>query len=275
MRKTLAYIATAILLTACSGVKDIPEDVLLLHRVGVIADNEYEDIKPRALKPYVVQREQIRWFGLVRKAVVLDSTQTQKSCENLRSYMFNKGYLNAHIEVMTLPKGNRKVDLVYVLHPEQPYFLNQMDYEIHDPNIEKFLTPYLQPFGSQRFNVEKLDQERKRITQLLTNNGYYHFNKTDIAFRADSTVGNRQVNVTMVLNRYRPTSEIDTLHQQYRIRNLQFLSGNEDGPIPLRKNVLRNNTLQSVLCRRLAEHIQPFRTTGSYTIHQHQLHGTT
>lgn len=242
MRKSLTYLVVAVLLTACSGVKDIPEDALMLHRVKVIADGRYEDVKPQDLKPYVVQREQIRWFGLVRKAVVVDSLLTQKSCENLRSFLFNKGYLNAHVEALLIPKSNKKVDLVYVLHPEQPYYLNHMSYEIHDPNIEKFLTPHLQPLGNQRFNVEKLDHERKRVTQLLTNNGYYHFNKTDISFRADSTVGNRQVDVVLVLNRYHPTNDIDTLHQQYRIRNLQFLSGNEDGKIPLRKNVLKGNT---------------------------------
>ncbi len=242
MRKCLTYLVAAVLLTACSGVKDIPEDAILLHRVVVIADGEYKDIKPRTLKPYVVQHEQIRWFGLVRKPVVVDSLQTQKSCENLRSFLSNKGYLNAQVETMMIPKGNRKVDMLYVLHPKEPYYLNHMSYEIHDPNIEQFLLPHLQPLGSQQFNVEKLDQERKRITQLLTNNGYYHFNKTDITFRADSMVGNRQVDVTMVLHRYHPTNEIDTLHQQYRIRNLQFLSGNEDGQIPLRKNVLKGNT---------------------------------
>ena len=240
--RSLAYIVMAGLLTACSGMKDIPEDAVLLHRVKVVTDGNYDDVSPQALKPYVLQREQVRWFGLVRKPIVIDTILARRSADNLRSALFNKGYLNAHVDVLTEPAGKHKQNVIYVLHPEQPYFLNQMDYDIQDTAISRFLHPRLVPLEPQRFNVEMLDQERKHITQLLTNNGYYHFNKTDISFQADSTIGNHLVNMTMVLHPYRPTEDTVMSHRQYHIRNLRFLSGNEDRSIPLRASVLRNNT---------------------------------
>lgn len=240
--RSLAYIVMAGLLTACSGMKDIPEDAVLLHRVKVVTDGNYDDVSPQALKPYVLQREQVRWFGLVRKPIVIDTILARRSAENLRSALFNKGYLDAHVDVLTEPAGKHKQNVIYVLHPEQPYFLNQMDYDIQDTAISRFLHPRLVPLEPQRFNVEMLDQERKHITQLLTNNGYYHFNKTDISFQADSTIGNHLVNMTMVLHPYRPTEDTVMSHRQYHIRNLRFLSGNEDRSIPLRASVLRNNT---------------------------------
>ena len=240
--RSLAYIVMAGLLTACSGMKDIPEDAVLLHRVKVVTDGNYDDVSPQALKPYVLQREQVRWFGLVRKPIVIDTILARRSADNLRSALFNKGYLDAHVDVLTEPAGKHKQNVIYVLHPEQPYFLNQMDYDIQDTAISRFLHPRLVPLEPQRFNVEMLDQERKHITQLLTNNGYYHFNKTDISFQADSTIGNHLVNMTMVLHPYRPTEDTVMSHRQYHIRNLRFLSGNEDRSIPLRASVLRNNT---------------------------------
>lgn len=240
--RSLAYIVMAGLLTACSGMKDIPEDAVLLHRVKVLTDGNYDDVSPQALKPYVLQREQVRWFGLVRKPIVIDTILARRSADNLRSALFNKGYLDAHVDVLTEPAGKHKQNVIYVLHPEQPYFLNQMDYDIQDTAISRFLHPRLVPLEPQRFNVEMLDQERKHITQLLTNNGYYHFNKTDISFQADSTIGNHLVNMTMVLHPYRPTEDTVMSHRQYHIRNLRFLSGNEDRSIPLRASVLRNNT---------------------------------
>ena len=240
--RSLAYIVMAGLLTACSGMKDIPEDAVLLHRVKVVTDGNYDDVSPQALKPYVLQREQVRWFGLVRKPIVIDTILARRSADNLRSALFNKGYLDAHVDVLTEPAGKHKQNVIYVLHPEQPYFLNQMDYVIQDTAISRFLHPRLVPLEPQRFNVEMLDQERKHITQLLTNNGYYHFNKTDISFQADSTIGNHLVNMTMVLHPYRPTEDTVMSHRQYHIRNLRFLSGNEDRSIPLRASVLRNNT---------------------------------
>ena len=240
--RSLAYIVMAGLLTACSGMKDIPEDAVLLHRVKVVTDGNYDDVSPQALKPYVLQREQVRWFGLVRKPIVIDTILARRSADNLRSALFNKGYLDAHVDVLTEPAGKHKQNVIYILHPEQPYFLNQMDYDIQDTAISRFLHPRLVPLEPQRFNVEMLDQERKHITQLLTNNGYYHFNKTDISFQADSTIGNHLVNMTMVLHPYRPTEDTVMSHRQYHIRNLRFLSGNEDRSIPLRASVLRNNT---------------------------------
>lgn len=240
--RSLAYIVMAGLLTACSGMKDIPENAVLLHRVKVVTDGNYDDVSPQALKPYVLQREQVRWFGLVRKPIVIDTILARRSADNLRSALFNKGYLDAHVDVLTEPAGKHKQNVIYVLHPEQPYFLNQMDYDIQDTAISRFLHPRLVPLEPQRFNVEMLDQERKHITQLLTNNGYYHFNKTDISFQADSTIGNHLVNMTMVLHPYRPTEDTVMSHRQYHIRNLRFLSGNEDRSIPLRTSVLRNNT---------------------------------
>ena len=108
----------------------------------------------------------------------------------------------------------------------------------------RVLTPRLSTLNLQRskFNVELLDKTRRQVTQYLQNNGYYHFNKTDVSFSADSTIGSRQVDVTMHVHRYRPTKDIDTLHRKYIIRSLRYLSGDEDGRIPLRRNVLASNT---------------------------------
>ena len=251
--KGLLYVAAALLLTGCSGMKDIPENALLLNHVRVISspDNPEEaepnDIRPALLKPYVLQREQTRWFGLVRKPVAFDTLLADKSCEALRSALFNKGYLQARVDYVLVPRSKRKIDVIYGLHPGLPYTLNHMAYEVEDPLVEEFLNAQgaieepVEAIGRQ-FSVEWLDQERKRLTQLLMNNGYYRFNKTDITYLADSTVGQRQVDVTMVLHKYHPTQGGDTLHRQYHIREVRLLSGDEDGRIPLRRNVLKSNT---------------------------------
>ena len=167
--RELLYAAAALLLTACSGMKDIPEDALLLHRVKVITSpdvpeaSEPHDIKPALLKPYVLQREQTRWFGLVRQPVAFDTLLAQKSCESLRSALFNKGYLQARVDYVTVPLSKRKIDVIYGLHPGLPYSLNHVSYEIEDPQVERFLNAQgaLEvPAGviGRQFSVEWLDQ---------------------------------------------------------------------------------------------------------------------
>jgi outer membrane protein assembly factor BamA len=93
------------------------------------------------------------------------------------------------------------------------------------------------------FSIETLDAERKRITQLLTNTGYYRFNKDFITYRADSVPGTTGIDITLVLHRFRNNQVTDAIHQQYTIRDIRFHSGNADDTIiHLRPKVLRNNT---------------------------------
>ena len=242
--RTLLALLAAVLLAACSGMKDIPEDAVLLHKVKVIADGKYDDVDPQSLKPYVVQREKTRWFGLVREPLVFDTLKAVKSSDNLRSALFNKGYLNAAVDWVAVPHGNNKVDVIYMLQPGEPYYINRMSYEVQDTGIARFLTTHRPPLmpSRMRFNVEQLDQQRRNIAQLLQDNGYYRFNKTDITYAADSTAEHGKVDVTMRIHRYRPTKDVETSHRQYVVRSLRFLSGDEDGRIPLRRSVLNSNT---------------------------------
>lgn len=94
------------------------------------------------------------------------------------------------------------------------------------------------------FNVNSLDQERKRIVDKLINNGYYRFNKDFITYNADTVSGSKDINLTLLLHKYQDQNQkADTLHRRYTIRNVVFQSGDpEDSVIHLRKKVLINNT---------------------------------
>jgi outer membrane protein assembly factor BamA len=73
--------------------------------------------------------------------------------------------------------------------------------------------------------VVALDQERQRITKLLQNNGYYKFNKDFIVYQADTIKDNYQVELTMKLLPFQLKKEdTPTRHQQYTIRNVNFLT---------------------------------------------------
>ena len=48
-----------------------------------------------------------------------------------------------------------------------------------------------------RFTVETLDNERKRIAGLLSDNGYFRFNKDFIHFTADTVMGRKDIALTI------------------------------------------------------------------------------
>ena len=93
-----------------------------------------------------------------------------------------------------------------------------------------------------RFTVEALDNERKRISNLLIDDGYFRFNKDFIHFSADTITGSKDIGVTLHLMNYKANSNApETPHSRYEIRKINYLSNDSDR-IHLRHQVLLNAT---------------------------------
>lgn len=105
------------------------------------------------------------------------------------------------------------------------------------------LAPHiLQGVSPQQFTVTSLDNERKRLTKILNDSGYYHFNKDFIGYTADSVSGSKDVDVMLHLYKYkRNASAPETLHPRYIVRNVSFAS-NDSAGLNLRQKVLENTT---------------------------------
>ena len=224
------------------------------------------------LKSYIRQRGNSRWFSAVKLPLrtyslsgrdtskwinralrsigeppqLYDSAQTLQSQMNLQMQLQNMGFLRATVDVRNDIKG-RKLITNYLLHPGQPYFIRHLRFDIQDSLIARIPDIYDPSYVTLRrgmlFNAANLDNERVRITKMLTNHGYYRFNKDFITYRADSIENTPYVDLTLVLHRFRNNEVTDTLHQQYTIGKIQYRNGNaEDSVIRLRPSVLRANT---------------------------------
>lgn len=248
--KRYSYIPFSILLltTACSTGKYVQEGEYILDKVAVVSDQSDYNASP--LSQYVRQKEKPKLFSLFRnpfsrKPVIYDTLQARLSCLDLMTAMQNEGYMNAGVSLYTETKG-KKLKATYLLHPGQPFLIGKVNYDIQDEGILQLL--HLdQPANQQikpgmRFTVETLDNERKRIASLLSDNGYFRFNKDFIHFTADTIMGRKDIALTLQLRKYKPNNnspEVD--HTRYLIRNVLFQSNDSDR-IHLRKQVLLNAT---------------------------------
>ena len=109
-----------------------------------------------------------------------------------------------------------------------PYIVNSLKYDIHDPKIADFLkqdsAKSLLKEG-MIFDVNVLDAERQRITDKLLRNGYYKFNKDYVGYTADTVRGTYQVDLTLHLHAYRAhVSDSVKAHQQYWIDQINFIT---------------------------------------------------
>jgi len=258
-----------LVLGSCSASRELPEGQVMLNKIIVVADGKYQDVNPSALKNYVRQKGNSRWFSTIKiplgvyamagedsskwinktlrnigeAPVIFDTIQARQSCESLQRVLQNIGYLDSHVELFTEQKG-KKLDAIYVLHPGQPYYIRRVSYDIQDSLIAKLLTnDMFQLKEGVKLNIDALNEERRRITERLQNSGYYKFHKEFISFRVDTVQSTHKADVTLLLRPYRATDILDTLHTRFTIRSIDFASGDpKDSVIHLRKSVLFENT---------------------------------
>lgn len=269
LTKAFLFCLLTVGLASCSTSKFLPDGGYLLRSVEIKSDKK--EVNPVSLEPYVRQKSNSKWFSLLRiplgiydlsgrdttkwinralqrlgeAPVVYDSTLVRKSCEDLRAAMQNMGYLTAQADYVARPKG-RKMHVTYFLHPGEPYTIGRMRYEIRDTVVANIL--HSEEFEEKglregmRFSVENIENERRRITQLLTDRGYYRFNKDFIRYEADSCMGDRKVDLCLKLLKYKPNNNSpETDHPRYSIRHVTY-SGPDSSGVHLRRRVLENNT---------------------------------
>ena len=272
--RTFIYLIIGTFFVAsCSTTKYVDDDSFLLNKVEVKADGNYPDVNTSQLKSYVRQRGNSRWFSTMKiplatyslagrdtskwinktlksigeAPVIFDSLLTGRSCEDLRLALCNKGYLSASVETELVRKRNKKVNVTYVLHPGKPFFVRHVNYDIRDSVISHILDAdgigkRLLTDGMQ-FDVNKLNDERKRITELLTDSGYYRFHKDYITFHADTVAGRRDIDLTLVLHKFVVGNDSVIAHPRYTIASVTYTSGTPgDSIIHLRQGVLRSST---------------------------------
>ena len=268
--KALPLWCMVALLAACSATKFVPDESYLLEKVELKADTKKFNVA--SLEPYIRQKANSKWFSVFKiplgayalsgrdttrwinrtlrkigeEPVVYDTLQAQLSCNDLKLALQNMGYMNAEVDLTTRAKGKR-LTAIYTLHPGTPFFINSVRYDIQDSVIARMLdlgNPDRQELkAGDPFTVTRLEEERKRITRILMDSGYYRFHKDFIQYGADSTAGQNQINLMLHLLPYRPNSAApETLHPRYSIRNVTF-SSNDSAKIHLRPRVLRRSTL--------------------------------
>lgn len=195
-------------------------------------------------------RDSTRWGtrflrGLGEAPVIYDSAKAVASCDNIVMYLQSEGYLHAKASYTVKRKG-RKVEVKYKAIPGISYTIDSVNVVIEDDSVHNTL----QSLGAldmnlkrgMRFSIQTLDDERKRITNILTKEGYYKFNKDFIKFEVDSTVTPDMVDVTMYLHKYKASNNSpETNHRKYFINKVNFIPVNSER-IALRPNVLQNNT---------------------------------
>lgn len=250
-RKIFACISllVCVFFTGCSVNRFIPEDEHMLNQVSIRSDKK--DLKTAPLMGYVSQHPNNKWFSLVKvplyiyslsgrdstkrinrfvrrlgdPPVIYDSVLSRRTQINIQNAVKNMGYLNAEVDLLEVKKNNR-ISVRYYVQPHQRYKVIRISKDIQDTAIAQQLqqgdyVSLLQ--DNMPFDLNVLDAERNRLNTYLQNKGYYKFNKDFVRFEADTTQGNHQVDLKMILQKFSVgRSDEGKPHQRYTIGNVYY-----------------------------------------------------
>ena len=250
-RKIFACISllVCVFFTGCSVNRFIPEDEHMLNQVSIRSDKK--ELKTAPLMGYVSQHPNNKWFSLVKvplyiyslsgrdgtkrinrfvrrlgePPVIYDSVLSRKTQLNIQNAVQNMGYLNAEVDLLEVPKDNR-INVRYYVQPHQRYMVSRIRKGVQDTAIAQLLQQgdYVSLLkGNMPFDLNVLDEERNRLNTYLQNKGYYKFNKDFVRFEADTTLGNHQVDLKMILQKFSVgRSDEGKPHQRYTIGNVLY-----------------------------------------------------
>lgn len=282
-----------LLLLSCSTTKFVPDGEHLLSRVHIVSQHD-RSLAVKA-QSYIRQHPNSKWFSLVKvplgiyslagrdttkwgnrvlqrigeEPVIYSSSMAELTRYNMEQMLRNDGYLHATVDFDTREVGDKQVETIYYLHERNRYTVTSIKMETDDERVAAIIkadsAASLLHTGMP-FSIDILDAERRRITALLKEKGYYRFQKDYITFEADTAHYSTNVGVKMNISLFRDNnSYVYTPHKQYRIGNVSFVSGaglrlNSDelaacdtiewdkyrllykNEIPLRLNVIAKNT---------------------------------
>jgi outer membrane protein assembly factor BamA len=139
--------------------------------------------------------------NLGSEPVVFDSTKIKMSKERLSNNFFNLGYFKNTISADFITR-NKKTSVNYRINLNEPFKIDSFSYDEKDTGIQ-YILPYLSKSllkpGTQ-FNSQILKAERQRISDSMTNNGYFLFNKDIINFELDTSKKQKHLQIKYIVN---------------------------------------------------------------------------
>ncbi|MEA5461598.1 BamA/TamA family outer membrane protein [Arcicella sp. LKC2W] len=256
VKHSLLLILLVVLLSSCSVTKKLPagESLYTGATVKVVADSainksEVKNIQAQ-LTEFVKPKPNANLFGFPYKVwfyylfgepknekgfksffrkrfgeppILASKSVTAANVKQINLLLNNEGYFRSFAKGDLIEK-NRKSTAVYTATLHQRYYLDSVSFSPQDTSIlGKAFTnakqnSLLQKGSPYRFDL--ISGERIRIDNILKKRGFYYFQPDFIIVKADSSVGNHKVNLSVEI---KPTTS-QVARKNYRIRDVHVLA---------------------------------------------------
>ncbi len=166
---------------------------------------EYNSKLPENKKPKKFKKESLLFGEWLQKngeaPVLLDSIKIRKSKELLTNYAQNKGFFRASVTDSVI-LNKKTATVIYTVNRGPAYYVDTIRQEVNDPMINYYIMSIEEKSklkNGMKYDLQKFDEERVRITEVLKNNGYYFFNKDYLKYTADTITDSGHIFMRMKL----------------------------------------------------------------------------
>jgi outer membrane protein assembly factor BamA len=155
--------------------------------------------------------------------VLLQSVAPDRVASRMRTLLENKGYFWSDVHY-TVREKEHTADIQYYIAIESPYKIHALtvkgDSDALIEAIRSTMGETLLAAGDQ-YDLEKLKKERERIDAALKEKGYFYFSPDVLVFQADSTAGNKTIDLSLQIKKDIPAQAVHV----YMIGNIYIYSG--------------------------------------------------
>jgi len=153
--------------------------------------------------------------------VLASYSAMEKNRAVLQNRLENRGYFKDSVILDTVYKG-RKLSAIYTAEIGNQYTIRNVVYPIPVDSTDS-LSKDIGRMAKRSllkkddpYSLESIKNERIRIDTRLKQKGYYYFSPDDLLIHADSTVGNHQVDMKLIIKKSTPAQA----REIYRINDV-------------------------------------------------------
>lgn len=205
-----------------------------LQRKRIVFDKKIEKRNNRRIAKGKKTKKNTRqlfgeWLLEIGEApVIYDSMLMEKSSQQLKLFLENKGYFISAV-TDSVSKRRKRAHVYYTIKASEPYKFDSLKYKIPDELLSYYVmadTSNTLIKKGENYDVDVLQKERERITTELNNNGYFLFTKDYVYYSIDTFNGGRRVNVTLGIKnfakKYSENSDsiVESPHRRFYINNI-------------------------------------------------------
>ncbi|MFP5437091.1 MAG: BamA/TamA family outer membrane protein [Bacteroidia bacterium] len=236
INKLIYFLAIiALFVAGCSNTKHLPEgdmlytggkvtikDTLMTKKQRKVIKKELEDLlRPKPNSNFFGLRFKLYFYNLAGEPksekgfrhwmrtklgeppVLFSQVDLDYNADILQNYAENKGYFKTRTSADSISK-NRRAQALYSVTPNRRFTIRNVTFpkDSLSSQLEKDIARTKRRTllrTGEPYDLGIIKDERDRIDQRLKNKGYYYFSPDDLLIRVDSTVGNYQVDLKVVV----------------------------------------------------------------------------